>query len=653
MTAEHKDLDYLKGKFEDGDRPTGEDFAHLIDSCHNTRQLTDVTITESLSVQGDITVDGTINTRDVAADGSKLDSLDSFVRNNSDSWEETADIQAVTTQLQTVSSVLSGSVNSVNDTLSALIIDNVQELNDLVDTNNTNINNLVTSNHTDINTRVDGLTTGLGDTQDAVNDVTTTVADNSATWAVDQHTNTLANLVDVNLTGVDHNSVLKYDNITQLWHAATDLNGAEGQHVDTFIELHDTSVAYTGAGKFVKINENNDGLTFVEHASDDWDSVTTTVKQNSGTWGSHTDISQLENDISNVSSATDSNASAISNIESTVETLDSTVNENGQTISQIQTDLESCLTDYTVTQADVTDHQAALSITESQISDLGTYITDYTVTQADVTGHQAALSITESQISDLGAYLVQSDVDDIQTDLDNLQDNITEMHNVSGSWALLDDNGILHVDQIPELSITQTYTVQNPEEVATLNPAEGIQRGDIVIVTSSYDNLVAKQDNPTGTYNSSTKAYSGYSKLARPDAYVTSVNDMYGNVTISSDNIDDTDNTNKWVTQVDIDNWNDADNKFVNSTGDTMTGDLDTTANILSGGRDLSNVFWVKGEDLGTIGNYDIQGEITADGFATKNTAGDPVVGITQDVNVGGNILHIVNGIIVGVTDEA
>lgn len=38
------------------------------------------------------------------------------------------------------------------------------------------------------------------------------------------------------------------------------------------------------------------------------------------------------------------------------------------------------------------------------------YITDYTVTQADVTAHQAALSITESQISDLGSYLVAGDI---------------------------------------------------------------------------------------------------------------------------------------------------------------------------------------------------------------------------------------------------
>lgn len=62
----------------------------------------------------------------------------------------------------------------------------------------------------------------------------------------------------------------------------------------------------------------------------------------------------------------------------------------------------------TVTEGAVTQHQAALSITESQISDLGSYITDYTVTEGDVTAHEAALTITESQVSDLGDY-VESD----------------------------------------------------------------------------------------------------------------------------------------------------------------------------------------------------------------------------------------------------
>lgn len=40
------------------------------------------------------------------------------------------------------------------------------------------------------------------------------------------------------------------------------------------------------------------------------------------------------------------------------------------------------------------------------------FITSYTVTEADVTQHEAALSITESQISDLGAYLTSVNNDD-------------------------------------------------------------------------------------------------------------------------------------------------------------------------------------------------------------------------------------------------
>jgi hypothetical protein len=63
------------------------------------------------------------------------------------------------------------------------------------------------------------------------------------------------------------------------------------------------------------------------------------------------------------------------------------------------------LTDYTVTESDVTQHESALSITESQITDLQNYLTDYTVTQGDVTQHESSLSITESQITDLQNYL--------------------------------------------------------------------------------------------------------------------------------------------------------------------------------------------------------------------------------------------------------
>ncbi len=63
------------------------------------------------------------------------------------------------------------------------------------------------------------------------------------------------------------------------------------------------------------------------------------------------------------------------------------------------------ITNYTVTEGDVTAHQAALSITESQISDFGTYLTSYTETDTleNVTGRGAtsssAISITNNTAS--------------------------------------------------------------------------------------------------------------------------------------------------------------------------------------------------------------------------------------------------------------
>ncbi len=109
------------------------------------------------------------------------------------------------------------------------------------------------------------------------------------------------------------------------------------------------------------------------------------------------------------------------------------------------------ISDYTVTESDVTDQQAALRVTESQISDLQSYLTsetdpavtanfdftdaaagdllqfngtkwvkvtpdyisDYTVTESDVTDHQAALRVTESQISDLDHFTTADETDPV------------------------------------------------------------------------------------------------------------------------------------------------------------------------------------------------------------------------------------------------
>ena len=63
-------------------------------------------------------------------------------------------------------------------------------------------------------------------------------------------------------------------------------------------------------------------------------------------------------------------------------------------------------TDYaTAAQGTLADSAVQPSDNISTLTNDSGYITDYTVTQGDVTAHQAALSITESQISDLQNYL--------------------------------------------------------------------------------------------------------------------------------------------------------------------------------------------------------------------------------------------------------
>ena len=597
MTTEHKNLEYLKGRFEDGDRPTGDDFARLIDSCHNTRHITDTTITGMLSVQGIITTDTTINGRDISADGAKLDSVYNDVNTLRSTWEESDEIQGVSdrvTLIENVSStwnattsvVATNSAEWANHTNVDTILTELSDVRTTVDTNSAEW-----ANHTNVDTILTELS-----------DVRTTVNTNSADWIIDIDTNTdtdkLSDLLDVDITSVENNDVLKYNTADNTWYAARDLHG-EGQHVDTFVELHDTPVSYDSGnpGEYVTIKPGGDGLMFSSLLNDiefnrlrnDFTDIETVVENNSGSWAaahSWGDHSQA-----------------------------------------------GYITNYNETDPIFTAH-VANNITQTNI--------DNWTTAHNWGDHGAAGYVTD--VSDITSALVSNS--------GNWEDTYTHVKAVSSNWAVLDSDGVLMEGQIPELSITQTYTVQNPEEVATLNPAEGIQRGDIIIVTSTYDNLIAKIDSPAGTYDSSIKAYSGYSKLAKPDAYVTSVNDQTGHVILESDNISDVDNDNKWMTVAEKQTIEQLDDTYINVTGDTMTGDLDTTARLLSGGIDLKDAFWVRGDSLAAIDNFNIEGEINSDSYATTNTTGDKVTGITKDVNVGGNILHIVNGIIVGVTDE-
>lgn len=110
--------------------------------------------------------------------------------------------------------------------------------------------------------------------------------------------------------------------------------------------------------------------------------------------------------------------------------------------------------DARISESSVTQHEAALSITESQISDFGTYSTtshthaasdtvsgtfaDARISESSVTQHEAALSITESQISDLTGVTAGNRVllsaqtadDDATIDFDNLLDSTYDRYEI-------------------------------------------------------------------------------------------------------------------------------------------------------------------------------------------------------------------------------
>ena len=192
------------------------------------------------------------------------------------------------------------------------------------------------------------------------------------------------------------------------------------------------------------------------------------------------------------------------------------------------------ITDYTVTQADVTNHQAALSITESQISDLGSYITDYTVTQADVTNHQAALSITESQISDLGSYITGYTV--TEADVTGHQEALhvtTTVNTYSADWeSTHTTTGAYSADwqsvttQVNSLSDSWTggsggiTTIAGATDTDISNPT----KGDILVFQNSSSNSwTGKKDRASleSMYNYANNNF--YSELGYTDTQLTSI----------------------------------------------------------------------------------------------------------------------------------
>jgi len=230
-----------------------------------------------------------------------------------------------------------------------------------------------------------------------------------------------------------------------------------------------------------------------------------------------------------------------------------------------------------VTESDVTAHQAALSITESQISDLSHfsgsyndltnkptiptnnneltngagYITDYTVTESDVTAHQAALAVTESQISDLGSYITDANITIVGDDStgtsfsakdnDNIKITGTQNTAVAVSGDTITVTG-------PDLSsyATQSYvntqisnTVDSaPETLNTLNELAAALGDDANFATTTSTALGNRlrvdtdAQGLTSTQKSNAATNLGLNTVATSGAY----SDLSGTPTIPTNN---------------------------------------------------------------------------------------------------------------------
>jgi len=81
----------------------------------------------------------------------------------------------------------------------------------------------------------------------------------------------------------------------------------------------------------------------------------------------------------------------------------------------------------------------------NQLTNGASYITDYTVTESDVTAHEAALSITESQISDLGTYATLINGTVPASQLPSYVDDVEEYTNYA-SFPATGETGKIYVD---------------------------------------------------------------------------------------------------------------------------------------------------------------------------------------------------------------
>ena len=378
-----------------------------------------------------------------------------------------------------------------------------------------------------------------------------------------------------------------------------------GDAVNLFESLADTPGSYGGnAGQFVKVNASEDGVEFITHPTDewddvytnvaassadhdnvhatvlatssDWDDVYTNVAASSADWNSvhasvlatSADWDSVYTDVSITSAQWDSVYTDVSETSAEWDSVYTDVSNTSGEWDSVYTDVSETSAEWDSVYTDVSETSGEWNNVYTDVSETsGEWDSVYT----DVSETSAEWDSTYTSVLDTSANWdsVHASVLAASAEWDSTH---TSVLNTSAEWdsvysyintasglgiATVDAQGKLLTTQIPELSITRVHAVTSPSEVEVLNPGTGIQSGDVVVVASTHDNLIAVVDSPTGTYTSGTGDYVGYAKLALPDGLVQTVNGKQGpSVVLNPDDFDDAVTAHKFVSAADKALWN-------------------------------------------------------------------------------------------------
>lgn len=168
-------------------------------------------------------------------------------------------------------------------------------------------------------------------------------------------------------------------------------------------------------------------------------------------------------------------------------------------------------------------------------------------------------------------------------------------HLVTGHRSTDMSAPVVDPNELPDQAISIVHTTSNPSDVQNTNIKNKVYRGHIVHVTGTTGNpldhtLIATVDNPSGVYNTLTGDYSDYLKLSIPNSVVRKINDQSGpNVYLTSDDIVDTNDTNKWVNQTQIDKFTKAADDLDSNTPrwDDTSSVVESTSSTWNETRDI------------------------------------------------------------------